>query len=62
MGVAEWTGDTDVLNRRLGEIRRRRGAKDDRVEVQGEMGAYSFWETREGTLEMKRRTVGEKMA
>lgn len=33
MGVAEWARDIDVLNRRLGETRRKRGAKDDRVEV-----------------------------
>ena len=58
MGVAEWARDIDVLNRRLGETRRRRGAKDDRVEIQREMEACSFWETREGTLEMNSRSVG----
>lgn len=57
MGVAEWARDIAVLNRRLGETRRRGGAKDDRAEVQGEMEVCSFWKTREGTLEMKRRTV-----
>lgn len=64
MGVAEWARDIDVLNRRLGETRRRGGAKDDRAEVQGEMEVCSFWKTRERTLEMKRRTVlvGERKA
>lgn len=49
MDVAEWARDIDVLKRRLGETRRRGGAKDDRFEVQGEMEVCSFWKTREGT-------------
>lgn len=42
MGVTEWARDICVLNRRLRETRKRRGAKDDKVQGQRKKEACSI--------------------